>query len=375
MDLTAVRPVFDALGPFLTLHLEVGRTDEDGVEQQEARWTRVRHDLEHHAFPADVLERIGELVRENTHQPGEVRRTVVATETGVLFDSVQPGHSHRAETVDHGDLPDLSGWLTQEDQAVPFVLVVADRTGADLEVHRAATGRAVERREVTGETFYITKVAEGDWAQKQFQQTAENAWHQNAQLVADEVASLVGRHRPQAVLVAGEVRARSEVVKALSGEGVVDVPVLEVESGGRAAGASEEALWAEVREKVTEVARSADADVAAALDEARGRGEGAATGLDEVLDALAKAQVERLVLDLDALEDKVVEPGRHPGLVLPEPALSSGREVPAARALVAAAALTGARLTLLPEEMGRGGGASALLRWSDNAPAEPTGSV
>ena len=39
--------------------------------------------------------------------------------------------------------------------------------------------------------------------------------------------------------------------------------------------------------------------------------------------------------------------------------------LPADRVLVAAAALTGADLTVLPAAMTHGGGASALLRWDD----------
>jgi hypothetical protein len=59
---------------------------------------------------------------------------------------------------------------------------------------------------------------------------------------------------------------------------------------------------------------------------------------------------------------------------LPELAASAD-ELPADRVVVAAAALTDAALSVLPAAMARGGGVSALLRWSDNAPAEPTDTV
>jgi hypothetical protein len=143
-------------------------------------------------------------------------------------------------------------------------------------------------------------------------------------------------------------------------------PVFEIESGGRGEGTSEEALWDEVHDRLRELVAAEDADVAARLDEGRGRGEGVATGVDEVLDSLVKGQVEQLVVDLQALAEKTVTPGRHQGLPLPAPALEA-TELPADRVLVAAAALTGARVSVLPASMARGGGASALLRWDDRS--------
>ena len=364
MQLHRIRPVLEHDGPFVTLHVEVGRASEDAVKQRQARWTTIRHDLEESGCPAALVEDLQGRLEENTHVSGEARRTIVAGAQEVLLDEVQPGHSTWPECVDHGALPDLAGWLALADQALPFVLVVADRTGADIELHRAAAGPAEAEQTVTGETFYITKVAEGDWAHKQFQQTAENTWHHNAGLVADAVESLVKRHRPRAVLVAGDVRARSDIVERLESmlSGAADgVKVLGVESGGRAAGASEEALWDEVREKLAALQGEADADVAARLDEARGRGEGAVHGLDEVMSALEQARVDRLVLDLQAVQGGSVDLSSYQGLPVPQSARTA--KVPADRALLAGAALTDADVTLLPASMGRGGGVSGLVRW------------
>ena len=44
MDLRRVRPVFEESGPFVTVHVEVGRANENPEGQIEARWTSVRHD-------------------------------------------------------------------------------------------------------------------------------------------------------------------------------------------------------------------------------------------------------------------------------------------------------------------------------------------
>lgn len=368
MDLARLRPVFEHDGLYLTVHAEVGRAGEDAADQLDARWTTIRHELERLGVGAGLVGDIRDRLHENPHAPGEVRRTIVAAGDEVVLDDVQVGHSHWPEVLDQGALPDLTGWLGMEDRAIPFVVVVADRTGADIGVHRALSKPATDHETVTGETFYITKVPQGDWAQKQFQQSAEDSWQHNAREVADVVRGLAREHRPRAVFVAGEVRARAEVTRALEEhDPAVLGQVIQLESGGRGAGASTEAMHEEIRAKVAGLERSADADVAAELDRVRGQGAGGATGVEEVLDALAQHQVERLVIDPLPLRDKVVHPQAHEGLALP-PAAAVADELPADRALVAAAALSGAEVSLLPSSMSHGGGAAALLRW-----AEPPG--
>jgi release factor family 2 len=368
MDLERLRTVFETPGPYLTLHVDVSRDSEHAAEQIESRWTTIRHELERASVPASLVRQIDERIHENTHVSGEVRRTIVAAGDEVLLDDVQAGHNPNPEIVDVADLPDLAGWIDLEDQAYPFVLAVVDRTGGEVSAYRAASRDPVDEESVTGATYYITKVPEGDWAQKQFQQTAENRWHENAELVAEAVRAAALSDRARAVLVAGEVRARAEVVRALEALDHGFDRVIEVVAGGRAEGASDEAMWTEIHGHLRELVAAEDAEVSARLDQGRGRGEGVATGVDEVLDALVKGQVEQLVVDPAVLSEKNVKPGQYEGLPLPAPAADAD-ELPADRVLVAAAVLTGARLTVLPASMAHGGGASALLRWDDSAPS------
>jgi hypothetical protein len=90
----------------------------------------------------------------------------------------------------------------------------------------------------------------------------------------------------------------------------------------------------------------------------------AARGLGEVLDALVRGQVDRLVLDLEAAHEMTVNPKEHPGLALPEPAAST-EQLPADQVLVAAGAATDAQLSLLPRAQTKGAGVAALLRWEE----------
>lgn len=357
MKPTNLQDLYAHPAPFVTVHTEVGRPTEDARQQLDARWTSIRHQLEHEGVDAGLVEAIGERLRELPDVAGEARRTIVAADGAIRFDQLLAGHSPTREAVDVGRLPDLAGWLAQADRQHPFALVVADREGADIGFHPGLGSPTHEELSVEGEDFYITKVAEGDWAHKQFQQTAENTWARNAAEVADEVRSGLRSHPAEVVLLAGDDRARHLIEESLDG---VQVPIVHVSAGGRAAGASQAALWEEVRRVLADVEAHADREVIDRLEQATGQGAGAALGLSEVLDAFVKGQVERLVLDPDAARELTVDPADHPGLSLPEGAEG---ELPADRVLIAAAVLTNADISVLPADETKGGGIAALLRW------------
>ena len=359
MRLTAVRDVVDRGAPFVTIHTEVGRPTEDARQQLDARWTTIRHALEHEDVDPRLLAELEERLHEPPPIAGPARRTLVAADGQVVVDEVLAGDPVWPETTDVGLLPDLSGWLTQADRQHPFVLVVTDREGADIGFHPGLAATEADEESVQGEDFYVTKVAAGDWAQKQFQQSAENTWQRNAEEVADHVRSGLRNHPAEVVLIAGDDRARHLVEANLAG---IQVPIVQVQSGGRAAGASQEALWQEVRRVLAEIEAHDDQGVIERLAQAEGEGHGAVHGLDAVMSAFVKGQVETLVLDLRATGEMKVDPAHHPGVALPEGAAG---ELPADRVLVALAAATDAEVTLIPAAEIHGEGVAALLRWDD----------
>lgn len=235
MQLDTVKGVFGQEGPYATVHLDVSRATEDAQQQLDARVTSTRHELERSAMPAGVIEDVEQRLREPTHLSGEVRRTIVATPLGTIFDDVRAGHTTWPETTAVGALPDLAGWLALVDGEFPFVLVVADREGADIDVFVAPSRPATAREEVHGSTLHITKVSPGDYAEPQYQRRSENVWMANAREVAQTVRAACAKHRPRLVMVAGDVRARVDVAEALEG---LQVPVAQLDAGSRAAGSS-----------------------------------------------------------------------------------------------------------------------------------------
>lgn len=78
------------------------------------------------------------------------------------------------------------------------------------------------------------------------------------------------------------------------------------------------------------------------------------------VEALERAQVELLLVDLDATRHLAVDLARYPGLPLPEAVVG---EQPADRVLVAAAAATDAEVSVQPSTFTDGKGVAALLRW------------
>ena len=359
MQLTAVRDLVDRPAPFVTVHAEVGRPAEDAVQQLETRWNTIRRTLEGEGVDPGLVEEIGRRLHEMPPAPGEARRTIVAAEGDIVFDEVLPGSVRIEETAEVALLPDLAGWVATAARQLPFCLVVADREGADVSFHSGLADTDPESDAVDGEEHQLHKVPGGGWAHRRMQQSVENTWKENAQEVAKAVTSGVRRLPLRLVIVAGDQNARQKLQESLDG---LTVPVVHVEAGGRAAGASEEALWSEVEVVLARFEAEADLEVAERLAAVEGQQGRAVRGLGEVLDALTRGQVETVVLDLQRARDLTVDPSAHPGLPLPEGAAG---ELPADRVLLAAAAATSAGVTVLPAEQSGPEGVAALLRWDD----------
>lgn len=315
MQLSAVHDLVRKPGPFVTVQAEVGRTTEDARQQLHSRWTTIRHALEHEGVSADLVAEIGQRLHQRPPVAGPARRTLVAAGDEIVLDDVLAGETRWPEVIDVDLLPDLAPWVAQAERELPFCLVVADREGADIEFHSGLASAEMAKEMVKGEDFGITKVPQGDWKQKQYQRAVENTWKRTAGEIADAIRSGVRRRRPRVVLLAGDVREVTAVQDELQD---LPVPVVKLSSGGRGAGSSEESLWAEVRRVLDEFEARDEEEVAQQLLARSGQGSGAARGLDEVLDAFVRGQVERLVVDLEAARGMTVDLAEHPGLGLPE---------------------------------------------------------
>ncbi|NYG54013.1 hypothetical protein [Nocardioides perillae] len=365
MRLTAVQDVVTRPGPFVTVHAEVGRTTEDARQQLESRWTTIRHALEAEQVEPAVVERIGELLQELPGAGGEARRTIVAAGGEVLFADTQHGAGHFPEAVEVGPLPDLAPWVAHAGSHVPFALAVCDHEGADVSFHTSVHDRGVDADEVGGRTLHEHQVP-SHMAERQYQRHSEQTYRHNAEDVAEALRRGVGEHGCRVVVLAGGGDARRLVEAGLDG---LQVEVVHVEDGGRAQGSSEEALWTGIEAALASLQAQEEAEVLEQLGTGEGQAGTGCRGLDDVLDAFVRGQVDRLLVDLQAARELTVDPAAHPGLPLPDDL----GEVPADRVLVALAAATQADVVTVPAAQTDGEPVSAVLRWDNRTtPAADT---
>jgi NADP-dependent 3-hydroxy acid dehydrogenase YdfG len=181
--------------------------------------------------------------------------------------------------------------LAQLSPVVPYVLVVVDRLGADIRAHGA---HGAWSEEVDGRDWPVHKGRCGRLVR------AALPAQGRGDLAGERPAGgRRGRHRCPALragllVVAGEVRARAELTRALDERcrGLLAT----VEAGGRADGADEQALRAEVDRLVAQASAGDDEAVLSAYREELGQRAYAVTGTAATVAALRRGQVEALLL-------------------------------------------------------------------------------
>ncbi|NTW41801.1 MAG: hypothetical protein HGA44_18290, partial [Cellulomonadaceae bacterium] len=384
MKLDVLKPLLDHDGPLTTVCLDVTRADEAGDREVRSRWGGLRRALEQQGTPAATLDLIADVVLKPTHVPGPHGRFVVASAEGVLFDRVLADAPSREEAF-HDGAPSLMPAAQAADEAVRYLLVEVDRSGADLSwsgIEMDDGGGQVEGTHVEGGHDVLHKSRAGGWSARRLQTRAEDSWDRNAEVVATELTRAVALHKPELVMITGDVRAVALIREALSrpvAELLVDVP-----GGARAEGVKESVFAANVH-AVLEAHRATRRQlVVDRLSEGLGRGDGAVTELGDVVDVLRRGQVAELVIVEDAagapavLADRTLWVGAGPlDLAVRRSELATlgvadadAHQQRADIALLRAAVAQDAGVTFAPESaVELVDGVGAVLRWSD--PATP----
>jgi hypothetical protein len=249
---------------------------------------------------------------------------------------------------------------------VPHIVVLADRTGADI-TFMGGPGQVDEEETVEGDTFQIRKFQGGGWAHHRYQHNTENKWIHNAEEVATRISSMVRRLSPRFVLVAGDIRAR-QILTDRASDLWSDL-IVSMDEGGRAAGADREPVDHRTAELVAEHEARECAEVLEQIQAAGAHGL-SVTGKEAVVEALRKAQVETLVLSDQPDDDTLLVGGSPLELGVNQHDMDAlgihGDVVPADRALLAAAVASSAGVVVVPRSaMPDEVPTAAVLRYTD----------
>ncbi|MDQ1654672.1 MAG: hypothetical protein QOI35_3872 [Cryptosporangiaceae bacterium] len=361
MRLTILEHLYRQPGPYTSVYLDTSRDSELAQRKVALRWREAATALADQGAPEADITAIRDLV-EVLRPEGPSGHAIFAAD-GVVRLAAELEGPPRREIHRYAPLPHAMPLIAQHRETIPHVLVVTDRVGADVTAV-GYDGDAL-RREIEGRTWPIRKVQAGGWSHRRYQQAAEETWERNAAAVARATTEAAHAIGAKVVLVAGEERARSELLHALGPD--LQAEVIEVPGGGRAAGIDQEAFQAEVAKLLADRAAAEVSAVEDRFREELGQHDKAAAGFEGTVRALQLAQAEVvLVNNDDPAANGTLFAGPEPGeLGLTRDELrGEAVEDRADAVLVRAAAATDAQVTMVPpEELTLPDGLAALLRY------------
>jgi hypothetical protein len=377
-----IKQVYAQHGPFATVYLDATRSTEHGAGEVALRWREQRGVLSRAGADDATLAAL-DAALENPPRTGGPRGRVLAAADGrVVFDEVLPQPPVRP-FASWAPLPALVPYLAQRGPAIAHVLVVADRTGADVSAvsaEHAAEGLAPDAQHTVegSQPYPVTKTSVRDWSEQHFQQRVENSWAANAKDVAAAVRTAVAEVGAEAVLVAGDARARALLEQDLPAVLDQHVQVVGLEHGARGAGASAGSLAESVRDALLKLSWHRRHEVLTHLQQNVGRERFAATGTAEVLGALQRSQVDTVVLSDDPSSPLTAWVGPEPLQVagsaeeLGAMGVREPRQDRYDSALLRAVIGSDAELLITPNAHDYvRGGVGALLRYDDAATPAP----
>ncbi|MFJ4209451.1 Vms1/Ankzf1 family peptidyl-tRNA hydrolase [Paenarthrobacter sp. NPDC089675] len=363
-------------GPWCVAYVDASTGTVDGLENADVQPDNVRNTLEGLGASKEDLTAIEGAIQPAKGQPSPVSRFVLVRQGEVVINEVLPGALVVPERVSKDDVPDLLPLLKHHPDGFAYVVVEASRDEGEIRLYRAGAPGVEASQHVQGDDDSIKKVPVGGWSQGRYQRHTEEVWRRNADQVAEEVDKLVRERQAKLVILSGDIRARQLVADQLSE--AAKAVLSTIDSHTLAPGSDREKFDDEVNSLVARQWAEEQRRLMDRLAEQEGQANSlSATGPGAVVHALQQAQVDDLVLDDGALAD-------HTLLALsaePWVATTEGEylgadvvaKVSAPAALLRAAALTDARVQLVPSgALPDGVQVAALLRWptGPEVPAE-----
>ena len=367
MDLHDLTSLLTAEGPFVTVLVESESDVEQAADKYDLEWKNVIKQLEDLGVAEPVRTAVSQARGE--HSEGGARLVVANVPTAEVQLAVSLPSAPQRPFVESGPLPRLLPLLQDTSTAVPHVVVLADRTGADVSAFYD-TGKVVDEITVKGQTLHLRKVQGGGWSHLRYLHRAENGWATTAGEIVQAIDELASKVDAELVVAAGDQRELTLVKENLPDRLrplFVEVP------GGRGHDGSEALVRQRIADAVALHAARTTLDLLADYGQERGQDKRACDGVADVVECLRKAQVQTLLVTTDVEPDATLWFGPEPTMlgVTRDDVVALGadkpRQGPLVEVLLRAAAATGADVQLVPHqpEQAPRGGVGALLRYAD----------
>lgn len=294
MDVSEVAKLYTAHGPYVSLYLNAPTHVPNAAQRLDVAWQGTRRDLAGAGVDDATLDVLERAVREDRTEGNSV--VAFASHGSVLYRRRLPEELAREAAI-VAPLPYVTPLLSWRQTRLPYVVVLADRMGAEVLAYVDETEPVVST-EVHGSHDEIRRSQPGGWSQLRYQHRAEDSWEGNAREIAHEVDRVVRSVDASVVLVGGDVHAVRLLVEHLSEATKPLVQTLEHGGGPTADGGTPYAA-AEALDRVGQVAYDRIAAVLAEFQEERGQGDRAADGVRATVEALRLAKVATLLVHDD----------------------------------------------------------------------------
>ncbi|MFI6763126.1 Vms1/Ankzf1 family peptidyl-tRNA hydrolase [Micromonospora sp. NPDC050417] len=365
MELSFLRPIYARPGPWASVYLDASRDSQDSRPALDLRWRALRERLAQQGADPATVAALDSVVRGHDPMAGDYGFAAFATGGEVVLTEYLSAPPMK-DIAANGPIAHTMPLLAQRGDQIPWVRVLANRAGADIDA--MSTSGVAQRAQVKGGNQYpLRRIDQGGWSQSNWQRSGMTSWHRNADDIATAAAELASGVGAEVIVLAGDTPMREMIAAALPT--YWQDRVVRTDAGFRAAGADNSKLDDVTVQAIAEVA-TAHAD--ATLDKF-GMQEQIGNGLDAVVTALQRGQVETMLLVDDPSSTEQLWIGDLPTEIATSPeelsamSVAEPRQVRADAALVRALVGTDADLTVLgPDEApDLPDGVGAILRYAD----------
>ncbi|MFF3322578.1 Vms1/Ankzf1 family peptidyl-tRNA hydrolase [Streptomyces sp. NPDC002889] len=366
MKLSFLNGLYERPGPWASVHLDAGRTDESTPGSRELQAREARSSLRGQGADEATAQTVYEALAGGPGPTGTAGRAVFATSGEVVLDRPLTTRPPSGVDTHWSALPRVAPLLDLAAQEPVCLIAYIDRIGADLEL-RTPLGRR-SAGQAQGLDRPVHRAGRDEMSESHFQRSVENTWEHNAEEVAKAIAACQEDVRADVIVLAGDARERRSVHRRLP-VALQDLTV-ETEHGGRAEGAGTRLLDEDVERAAQEYAQRL---TEAGMDRFLSAHEGAAEGVAALVEAAREHRIAELFVcpeGADTHREVWVGPEPDQVAVRRSDTQYLGETHPASAraddALLRSAAMTGAPAQAVHIDGAHRvpvGGLGALLRW------------